>query len=104
VESIAQDRINELQAELDEYETWHAGPRQDERELHARIGVLESQIDELKAPTSAGNRDSYLSDDNKSLFSRDNYFSDDNKSLCSTSDDDRSTKHVENVSKDKCRK
>jgi hypothetical protein len=79
VESIAQDRINELQAEFDEYATWHAEPRQDERELHARIGELEAQIDELKAPTSAGNRVNYLSDDIKSLFSRDNSLSDDNK-------------------------
>ena len=47
VESIAQDRINTLQAELDEYETWYAEPRQNERELHAWINELEAQIDEL---------------------------------------------------------
>ena len=104
VESIAQDRINALQAELDEFETWHAEPRQNETELLARIGELEAQIDELKAATLAGNRDNYLTDDNISLFSRDNYSSDDNKSLCSTSDDDRCTKHGGNVSQDKCRK
>jgi hypothetical protein len=103
VESMAQDRFNTLQAEWEEDDTWYAKPRQNEGELHARIGELEAQIEELQATTSAGNRDNYLSDDNKSLFSSDDYSQYDNKSLCSMSDDDRRTKHVGNVSQDKCR-
>ncbi len=66
---IARDRIRELENELDDYDAWYGGPRQDERELHAWIGELEAQIEGLQALTSAGNRDNYLTDDIKSLFS-----------------------------------
>ena len=62
VEYLNFARIRELENEVDNYDSWLGGSRQNERELHAQIGELEAQIERL-------HRDNYSSDDKKSLFS-----------------------------------
>ena len=54
VESLNFDRIRDLENEVDNYDAWLGGACQNERELHARIGELEAQIDGLRLGHSDG--------------------------------------------------
>jgi hypothetical protein len=54
VESLNFNRIRDVENEVNNYDAWLGGARQNKRELHARIGELEAQIDGVRLGHSDG--------------------------------------------------